>query len=153
MKSTYLYLIASLLLFPISCTPKKNANERYARVIFDPNGLKVIASSVNRQLGTMSILYGNARAYRRALTDSAAHTGGEEYSFVTWRYAGNPLYDGSDINGELLCIEHIETSSQANKVSIAYELKLGKPMPVKGKLLNKLDRIHYIFGYRPSILP
>lgn len=153
MKPVNIYILTSLFLFQISCIPEKTS-EQFSRIVFDPAGLKVITSSVNRQLGTMSILYGNSQSYQQALTESTGHTAGEEYSFVTWKYEGNPLYDGSDINGELLCVEHITTQrSQAGKVTITYELKQGKPMPVKGKSLNKLERIHYIIEHRPAILP
>jgi len=132
----------------------KSSDHNFKRIVFDPEGLQVVTSSVNKKLETMSILYGNAEAYSAALSAESTHAAGEKYTFVTWKYDENPLWYGTTINGELLCVERVQVFSlDDGKLKIDYQIKLGKPLPVNGEILNQQDRIDYILEHKPSVMP
>lgn len=149
MKSTHIYLLSFAFLLVSACN-KSSEKSALTRIVFDAGNLHVISSSVNKKLETMSVLYGNAKAYDAALNATGKHVSGEEYTFVTWKYHENPLWYGSKINGELLSIEGINVHSSD---VIDYHLEKGTPMPVNNDLLDQKERISYILEYRPSILP
>lgn len=153
MKTT-IYIITTLCLLSMACNQTEDNHSKLSRIIFDAHGQRPISSSVNRNLGTMSILYGNPEAYQSALVSNGEHIAGEEYTYVTWKYGVDPVYDGSDINGELLSVEEIEVASGGDgRTAINYQIKKGEPLPVNGKHLKENERIAYIFEHQPSILP
>lgn len=154
MKTTIIYLITALSLLWTACNQTKDNNSKLSRIVFDAHGQQPISSSVNKSLGTMSILYGNPGAYQRALLANGKHIAGERYTYVTWKYGTDPVYEGSDINGELLSVEEIEVTLDENgRTEINYLIKKGEPLPVNGKHLKEKERIAYIFEHQPSILP
>ncbi|RFM28529.1 hypothetical protein [Deminuibacter soli] len=128
----------------------KPAGNQLTRIVYDPHGLTLITSSVNKHLQTMSALYGNKEAYAAALAGDGHHVAGESFAFVTWQYHDDPVYYGSSINGELLSVEtiHVESDTTYN-----YQLEKGNAQPVNGTVLNTAQRINYIFGYKPSVMP
>lgn len=152
MKFINSYLFPILLLSLPACS--KLVEESGDRIVFHSEGLGVITSSANQALNTMSVLYGNMEAYNAALLANDRHVSDEIFTFVTWKYDENPLWLGSQINGELLSVEKIEVSSLPEEgIAINYRVEKGNPLPVNGILLERQERISYILGHRPAVLP
>lgn len=152
MKIINCYLVTILLLSLTACS--KSKKESGDRIVFHSDGLGVITSSANQTLKTMSVLYGNEEAYNAALLANGLHVSGEVFRFVTWKYDENPLWLGSQINGELLSVEKIEMTSLPDKsTGIDYQIEKGTPTSVNGVELDRQQRISYILGHRPSVLP
>ncbi|HWV71503.1 MAG TPA: hypothetical protein VN040_07310 [Pseudosphingobacterium sp.] len=149
MKSIFLTLLTSLTLLVLACNTGKETSE-YTRIVFNADSLRVISSSVNKKLETMSLLYGNDKAYRAMMDSSSTHMLGEVYKFVTWRYHDNPFFYGSKINGELLSVESIYIRENG---AVDYKIEKGSPGPVNNSKLNQTERIRYILAYKPSPLP
>jgi len=149
MKSIFLTLSTSLTLLVSACNTGKETSE-YTRIVFNADSLRVISSSVNKKLETMSLLYGNDKAHRAMMDSSSTHMLGEVYKFVTWQYHDNPFFYGSKINGELLSVESIYIRKSG---AIDYKIEKGNPQPVNNSKLNQTERIKYILAYKPSPLP
>jgi len=129
---------------------KVQETSAYTRIVFNSDSLRVITSSVNKKLETMSILYGNDKAYDSALDSTGTHVPGEIFTFVTWQYHDNPFFYGSTINGELLSIESIHVNEGS---AIDYKIDEGNPLPVNGVMLHQEERVKYILEHTPSLLP
>ncbi|WP_295120231.1 hypothetical protein [uncultured Chitinophaga sp.] len=137
--------VSMMILF--SCRPEAQTSAR--RIVYDAGDQQVISHAVNKKSATMSILYGNAAAYNAALAGNGTHQPGAQYTLVTWQYHENPLFYGSNINGELLSVEKLAVKPGKTD----YQVESGKVLPVNGVLLDTEKRKNYILGYRPSIMP
>lgn len=149
MKSIFLILLTNLTLLVSACNTGMDTSE-YTRIVFNADSLRVISSSVNKKSETMSLLYGNDKAYQVMMDSSSTHMLGEIYKFVTWQYHDNPFFYGSKINGELLSVESIYIRKNG---SVDYKIEKGNPQPVNNNKLTQTERIKYILAYKSSPLP
>ncbi len=146
---TILFTALAITAFIASCKQVPENNK--TRIVYDAGDQHVISHAVNKQLETMSILYGNKTAYDAALSGNGSHQAGERYTFVTWRYHDNPMWYGSKINGELLSVEKLEVSAADG--AIRYHVEEGNPPPVNGHIQDSTARIRYLLEFRPSMMP
>lgn len=150
MTTIHVLSICAVLFLTTACN-KSNKTDEYRRIVFNADNSRVISSSVNKSLETMSLLYANDSAYRYATgsNDKPNHPT-QIYTFVTWQYHDNPYFYGSKINGELLSVESIRIYRDGR---IDYTIEQGVAMPVNGNLLNTEERVNYILGHELSSLP
>ncbi|MCM4162981.1 MULTISPECIES: hypothetical protein [unclassified Arenibacter] len=148
-------LIILSTLYLTACGRNSKVETTSDRLIFDSRDLKVITTAINPNLETMSVLYGNEKAYEVALKGNGRHILGEQYLYVTWKYRENPRWFGSNITEDLLSVEKIDVKKdeQRDYLIIDYHLEYGAPTSIDGNQLVQQDRITYIFEYRPFILP
>ncbi|MBC9914640.1 hypothetical protein [Chitinophaga varians] len=138
----YLLLLAA---FFTACKNERPANGQ-SRIVFEPGGLKFIASSLHPKQETMSALYGNDSALQSLAGSEHQTTAGTMIKLVTWRYHDNPQYFGGKINGELLSIESIQTDSRG---AVTYHLDFGTLQ----RPAAPTARIAYIMTYKPVQIP
>tara|TARA_R110002049_G_scaffold25956_4_gene90703 strand:- start:3451 stop:3924 length:474 start_codon:yes stop_codon:yes gene_type:complete len=143
------------VLFLTACSKYTKEETTSNRVIFDSRDLKVITTAINPNLETMSVLYGNEKAYRAALDGNGQHVSGEKYIYLTWKYIENPKWFDSNISKDLLALESINVKQDEHTDDLIYDYKIekGNPLPVNGIQLKQGDRIAYLFDYKPSVLP
>tara|TARA_R110002020_G_scaffold47905_1_gene136814 strand:- start:17886 stop:18359 length:474 start_codon:yes stop_codon:yes gene_type:complete len=148
-----LFILSSVIF--AACTNEIAFGPKPQRMIFDQGDLRVITTSINPKSKSMSVLYGNDRAYTAALSGSGHHVAGERYTYLTWNYIENPRWFGSNISKDLLSEESIAVEGDGEEGSLKFHYKVenGDPLPVNGIRMNPQDRIAYIFEYRPSVLP
>jgi hypothetical protein len=155
MRSAYILLgIAAIML--TACTSDTNnsalvndAASLPSSFNFGKMRFKVIASSINKKLGTMSTLYGNEPALRAAGRDSA--TAGEVFALVTWKQQADDHWFGAKIPADLLSVEYVKTGETGN--SIGYQKFAGKNLVLSTDTSNSQARIKYITDQKPSVMP
>lgn len=125
------------------------------REMFDADNLEVIAPSMNKGQGTMSILYGNNAAGQSTLDSINRHKPGELYTLATWEQVDDPHWYGSNLNGRLKSVETVSMSPAADGgVSIDYKLVRGSaPTDAAGHPIDRQDRIRFILNQRPAVFP
>ena len=116
---------------------------------FGKMGFKVITSSINKKLGTMSTLYGNDPALKAAGTGTA--TAGEVFALVTWKQQADDHWFGAKIPADLVSVEYIKTGETSN--SITYQKFEGKYLILSKDTLNRQERIKKILDQKPSVMP
>jgi hypothetical protein len=116
---------------------------------FGKMGFKVINSSINKKLGTMSTLYGNESALKAAGTGAA--TAGEVFALVTWKQQTDDHWFGAKIPANLLSVEYVKTGETGNPVS--YQKFTGKNLVLSADTSNSQARIKYISDQKPSVMP
>jgi hypothetical protein len=116
---------------------------------FGKMGFKVITSTINKKLGTMSTLYGNEPALKAAGTDSAI--AGEVFALVTWKQQADDHWFGAKIPANLLSVEYVKTDETGS--SISYQKFTGKNLVLSADTSNSQARIKYIFDQKPSVMP
>jgi Haem-binding domain/Cytochrome P460 len=126
-----------------------------AREMFDADNLEVIAPSMNRAQGTMSILYGNKAARLSTLDSGNGHKPGELYTLATWEQVNDPHWYGSNINGQLKSVETVSVSSASNGgVSVDFKLVKGSgPKDAGGHTIDPQDRMGFILHQQPTVFP
>jgi hypothetical protein len=125
------------------------------REMFDAGNLEVIAPSMNKGQGTMSILYGNSAARQSTMDSSKRHRPGELYTLATWNQVNDLHWYGSNINGRLLSVETVSVSSASDGgLSVHYNLVKGsEPKDVSGHKIHRQDRIRFILDQQPAVFP
>lgn len=160
LKSAYLFLPAILLLLA-SCFDKHpdgasliNTEASLPSAFnFNKMGLKVMTSSINKKLGTMSTLYGNDLALNTAKAGEPVKAG-EVLALITWKQKEDLHWFGAKIPGQLQTMEMITTTTAATgAASIAYERYNGEKMALNADTLSNQARIKYIFDQKPSVMP
>lgn len=158
MKSAYILLLAGFALQLAACTNKTNSttlvNNEAAipgSFNFGKMGYKVIASSINKKHGTMATLYGNQIALKTAIAGTGNIVDGEIFALVTWKQQPDDHWFGANIPGNLQSVEFVKTSLGGNNIS--YQKFDGKNMVLNTDTSNNQERIKYIFGQKPSIMP
>ena len=116
-------------------------------------GLKVIASEINKKDSTMSTLYGNEPARERVMDSSIIHKNGEIFAFVTWKQQEDKKWFGAVIPAELKMVELVKTSPDGRGETVNYQRFVGKDLVLSRDSSGQSERIKYIFGQKPSILP
>src|ERR1700761_969994 len=155
MRSAYI-LLAFAAIMLTACTSTTNNTALVNDVASLPSsfnfgkmGFKVIASSVNKKLGTMSTLYGNEVALKTAGTGT--ETAGEVFALVTWKQQADDHWFGAKIPSNLLSVEYVKTGEAGNPVS--YQKFEGKNLVLSTDTANNQARIKYIFDQKPSVMP
>lgn len=149
---TFIPAFAIALLTLAACSePRKLAPA--PETIFHEQGLRVITSFYNQQSGTISLLYGNDDALLHAGKPRSEHIPGEVLKLVTWALKGNPLWFGSNINGDIRSVETVRILSASKGTTYEHEQhggKTGSPAMAPG---DSTERISFIFAQRASVFP
>lgn len=151
MKTIILTFISAALALAACQEPRKLAPA--PETIFDDHGLHVITSFHNDRTRTISVLYGNNDALANAGKDRGAHTPGEVLKLVTWDLKQNPLWFGSNINGEVQSVETVTVSTGATGPAIDYTKEDSDQKRGKNAVLGNAERISFIFAQRASVFP
>ena len=155
MKSAYILLAFTAIMLS-ACTNTTNhialvndAASLPSSFNFGKMGFKVITSSINKKLGTMSTLYGNEAALKAAGKDSAI--AGEVFALVTWKQKADDHWFGAKIPADLLSVEYVKTGETGSSVS--YQKFAGKNLVLSTDTSNSRARVKYIFDQKPSLMP
>ncbi|MDC8104400.1 cytochrome P460 family protein [Chryseobacterium sp. B21-037] len=148
MNKIIIAMIGSFL-FLISCKTENSKDKEHVRLVFDAGGLQFIASSLNTKKETMSALYGNSQALQSLSNKNDKPLPGTKMKLVTWKYHENPQYTGGTITGELVSVETVENGI---KGSVSYRKELDNEKE-PGIFQTKEQRIQYMMGYQPVVMP
>jgi hypothetical protein len=120
---------------------------------YNLDGLKVITSFVNKTKGTASTLYGNDLALKSAIDGNKSVAANEVFTLVTWKQQEDDHWFGANIPSGVESVEVLKTASSGNGVAVNYEQLNGKGLAAKTDTLGQAERIKYILGQKPSVLP
>lgn len=167
-----IYIVFAFIIIIVSaCTNKKSSDELInskaslpVSFDFDKMGLKVITSFINKKEATMSTLYGNELALKTAIEQQKNHHAGEVLALVTWKQQDDPIWFGARIPAALQSVELIKTreyksvngSGEAKNMqhpTVNYQKFEGKDLVLNPDTLHQYQRIKFIFGQQPSIMP
>ncbi|MBT2622336.1 cytochrome P460 family protein [Chryseobacterium sp. ISL-6] len=137
------------IFFLLTACKNEDPNKDHVRLVFDAGHLKFIGSSLNKKKETMSALYGNNQALLSLSKKKTQPEAGTKMKLVTWKYHENPQYTGGTITGELLSIETVETNA---KGETSYH-KDNSSNKGNTQSFDKEQRIQYMLGYQPVVMP
>ncbi len=120
---------------------------------FNPKGLKVITTFINKEQGTMSTLFGNSLAQQKAMAVNEKMMAGELFTLVTWKQQPDAHWFGANIPGDLQSVEVIQTTSAGETLAINYQLYAGKYLVLHADTFGKSEKIKSILDLKPSIMP
>ncbi|WP_162996723.1 cytochrome P460 family protein [Mucilaginibacter kameinonensis] len=120
---------------------------------YNLDGLKVITSFVNKTKGTASTLYGNDLALKAAIEGNKIIAAKEVFTLVTWKQQDDDHWFGAKIPSDVESVEVIKTASSGNNVAVNYEQLEGRNLDLKTDTSGQAERIKYILGQKPSVLP
>lgn len=120
---------------------------------YNLDGLKVITSFVNKTKGTASTLYGNDLALKAAIEGNKIIAGNEIFTLVTWKQQDDDHWFGAKIPSDVESVEVVKTASSGNTVAVNYQQLNGKALDLKTDTSDQAERIKYILGQKPSVLP
>jgi hypothetical protein len=120
---------------------------------YNLDGLKVITSFVNKTKGTATTLYGNDQALKSAIDGNKRVAANEVFTLVTWTQQEDDHWFGAKIPSDVESVEVIKTASSGNSVAVNYEQLEGKDLVLKIDTIGQAERIKYILGQKPSVLP
>jgi hypothetical protein len=120
---------------------------------FDHLGLKLMASFVNRNTGTMSVLYVRPIVQHGNSRKNYLGVAGNLFALVTWKKQEDRHWFGANIPGALQSVELISISTKSSGILTAYQKYTGKDLKVAKDTLGQHNRISYILGLRPSVMP
>ncbi|HEX8018435.1 hypothetical protein [Mucilaginibacter sp.] len=158
MKTLYSLLIACTLMLA-ACSDNKQVELYNTKAAlpsspkYDLDGLKVITSFVNKTKGTASTLYGNDLALKSAIDGNKIVAANEVFTLVTWTQQEDDHWFGAKIPSDVESVEVIKTASSGNSVAVNYEQLEGKQLTLKNDTISQAERIKYILGQKPSVLP
>ena len=118
---------------------------------YNLDGLKVITSFVNKTKGTASTLYGNDAALKSAIDGNKTAADNELFTLVTWKQQDDDHWFGAKIPSDVESVEVIKTAVSGNNIN--YECLEGKGLALKADTLGQGERIAYILGQKPSVMP
>ena len=152
------YLFFSLFIFSCGSNSNSSDNLNIKASLPDsfehsPKDLKVITSFINKQLGTMSTLYGNQLALQKAIGFNEHVLADEVFTLITWKQQPDAHWFGANIPGDLLSIEVLETTVNSDTVVINYQLYEGKNLELNADPLHRSERIKFILDLKPSVMP
>jgi hypothetical protein len=142
-----LFIILSMCALFIACKIDEPDKDLH-RVVFDPENLKLISTSLNTIKQTSSALYGNQEALQSLQNETHQPKPNSELKLVIWKYHENPQYLGGTITGELLSVETLKTDKNGK---ISYQFKDNSK--TENNQPNKEQRIKYIMSYKPVVRP
>jgi hypothetical protein len=120
---------------------------------YNLDGLKVITSFVNKTKGTASTLYGNDLALKSAIDGNKTVVANEVFTLVTWTQQEDDHWFGAKIPSDVESVEVIKAVPSGNSVAVNYEQLEGKQLTLKTDTVGQAERIKYILGQKPSVLP
>lgn len=155
-----LYSLTTFILLLAACSGNNTTAQLFntraslpASAAYNLDGLKVITSFVNKTKGTTSTLYGNNLALKLALDGNKTIAANEEFTLVTWQQQADDHWFGAKIPSAIATVEVIKTVAAGNNVSVNYQLLEGKSLTPNTDTLNQSNRIKYILGQKPSVMP
>ncbi|UOE49421.1 hypothetical protein MTO98_34055 [Mucilaginibacter sp. SMC90] len=158
MKALY-SLLAVCALMLAACSDNKPA-ELYntkaalpASPKYNLDGLKVITSFVNKTKGTASTLYGNDLALKSAIDGNKSIAANEIFTLVTWKQQDDDHWFGAKIPSDVESVEVIRTAPSGNNIAVNYQQLNGKTLDLKTDTSGQAERVKYILGQKPSVLP
>lgn len=158
MKALYSLLTACTLML-VACSDHKPIELYNTKAAlpsspkYNLDGLKVITSFVNKTKGTASTLYGNDLALKAAIEGNKIIAAKEVFTLVTWKQQDDDHWFGAKIPSDVESVEVIKTASSGNNVAVNYEQLNGKALDLKTDTSGQAERIKYILGQKPSVLP
>lgn len=119
---------------------------------FGKMGLKVIASTVNKQSGTMSTLYGNDSAKATAAAGNGICLPGTIFALVTWKQIADKRWIGGNIPGNLISVEILKaTEVRQRQIGVYYRYN-GSDLKADLDTAGQQVRTKYILNLKPSIM-
>jgi hypothetical protein len=112
-------------------------------------GLKMMATIINKEQGTMSVLYANPLAIVNAAKGNSGPIPGEIMALVTWKQKADKSWFGAKVPGRLQFVELLKTTGK----SMAYEKYTGKSLSADPDTAGRQERINYILTLQPSVMP
>ncbi|MET4080633.1 hypothetical protein ABIB40_000577 [Pedobacter sp. UYP30] len=156
-----LYIILFLSLITVSCnehnaTPNVGQLNKEASLPanfnFSQMGLKVIASTINKKLFTMSTLYGNDAAKITAQHADGKCLAGSVFALVNWKQQPDERWIGANIPGNLLSVEMLKTAKDQENGTALYTRFTGADLKIDSDTSGQSIRAKYIIGLKPSIM-
>ena len=121
---------------------------------FNQLGLKVLTSSINRQQGTMAILYGNDPARQAARARAGTAQPGEVLALLTWEQQDDPNWFGARIPGALHSLELLRVGSgPTGHPAVTYQFFVGKNLRVQSDTSRQRERVAFLLAQKPAVLP
>lgn len=120
---------------------------------YNLDGLKVITSFVNKTKGTASTLYGNDAALKSALEGNKTTGADEVFTLVTWKQQEDEHWFGAKIPSTVQSVEVVKTEARGANVVLDYQCLEGAGLTLKADTLGKGERVAYILGQKPSVMP
>ncbi|MEO3402360.1 hypothetical protein AAFN85_00555 [Mucilaginibacter sp. CAU 1740] len=117
---------------------------------YNLDGLKVITSFVNKTKGTASTLYGNDAALKSAIDANKTTSADEVFTLVTWKQQEDDHWFGAKIPSTVQSVEVLKTSTTG---TLDYSRLEGKELASPKDTLGQGERIAYILGQKPSVMP
>ncbi|AYL98141.1 hypothetical protein [Mucilaginibacter celer] len=117
---------------------------------YNLDGFKVITSFVNKTKATTSTLYGNDAALKSALDGNKSLAAGEVFTLVTWKQQDDEHWFGAKIPSKVQTIEVLKTGATG---VFDYSRLEGKELTSSKDTLGQGERIGYILGQKPSVMP
>ncbi|SFM89810.1 hypothetical protein SAMN05428949_1216 [Chitinophaga sp. YR627] len=158
MKKIPIFLLATLALLPAGCSDSPiidhqvNTDASFpGNLSFDRKGLKVISTFIDRKQGLVSTLYGNDIALNAAKSGTQESARGLVMVMATWSQQPNPYWYGNNIPGRLRTVEMVTSNSQTGKHM--YSTCDQKSWQGNSVIPNSEERIRYILGLKPSVMP
>jgi hypothetical protein len=159
-KNLACHLSAFLCLFICSCNNNDhvpdNINAKASlpySVKLGTAGLKAITSFIDRKAGTMSTLYGNEPALRKATSLNQSMVRDALFTLVTWKQQPDEHWFGAGIPGDLQSVEILKTAPGGDSVVINYQRYQGKTLVLDTDTLHQSERMKFILSQRPSVMP
>ena len=118
---------------------------------FSKMGLKVITSTVNKQLGTMSTLYGNDSAKATAEMRNGVCLPGSVFALITWKQQADKRWIGGNIPGNLVSVEILKTKDKQQQTRI-YNRFNGSDLKADPDTAGQQARVKFILSLKPSII-
>lgn len=153
MKSLITTFLSAALVFALAACHGSRELSPNPETIFDDHGLHLVTSFHNDRTHTISVLYGNDKALANAGRQRDAHTPGEVFKLVTWDLKQNPLWFGSNMNGNVQSVETVTVSAGEAGPVIGYEKDDSSQKSAKNAVLSNAERISFIFAQRASVFP
>lgn len=157
MKQLLLFSILVILLFNACTNNKTTTVELYNNAATLPDQLlrqihdwKVISTAIDSKHKTMSILYGNEVAARKAASGSASYPAGADLCLVTWKQQNDQHWFGGRIPGNTQSVEWLRFRD--NEPQPAYERYEGSPLQ-KSTSGNAAERVRYIVSRKALVIP
>lgn len=121
----------------------------------EKTGLKLITSSIHKKAGTMSVLYGTKSALSASLDGVKLQSAGQKWTLITWKQQDDPTWFGAQIPGNLVSVEEVDVipSKTGTGTAIQYTRYEGPKMTLIAQYADAAQRIKYIFGQKPSVMP
>jgi len=124
---------------------------------WNPLQWSVITSSIDKQAGTMSVLYGNDIAVRYARSDAQGnYPPASVLSVVTWTQQEDPHWFGAKIPGQPKSVEFLSVTAGAeNRAAYSYEDYEGSPLRKASSSSDRSpgSRAAYMLSERAAVMP